>query len=69
MINLCSTIFFIVGSIIQIINGNYGFAIAGFLLAGLTIFEYLIDRNEETKEAFEKFAEIFFEIYGKNEKK
>jgi accessory gene regulator protein AgrB len=69
MTNLSCAIFFVVWAFVQIINGNYGFAIADFILAGLNILIYLIDRNEKVKEAFEMFEEIFFETYGKDKKK
>lgn len=66
---LCTAAVFVIWGIVQIVKGDYGFAIADFLFVAVNILGYLIESNKETKKAFEKFEEIFFEIYGKHEKK
>lgn len=65
MSNLAVAVMMIIWAVGQIINGDYGFAIADFLLAGLNIFVYLIDRNEEAKKAFEKVLEELMKFDGR----
>ena len=68
MSNLTIAVTLSIWAIIQIVNGDYGLAIANFILSGLNVFAYLIDQNPQAKQAFKEFEKIFFELYGKDDK-